>query len=387
MKENNQLQKHSSSDLVNALRARQSISLSDYRNAVMEIAKEELQGSYQYGAQEFLEKARTLARENGRRSHSVLNEPFLESVSPESIYDELVRRSTEERQILWEQSQYENLPEDLSEASRLFRVYGDDSRIDVKDSSDFAVKAFRYSTVLVTTRGSLKSNEDGSFTLRTVPFHDSFNDPLCSGQRFYNQPSLVGMICSGVFVGPDLIATAGHCVTSFATGDLRCIRGFEMRDDNTFRLQFEPDRVYFGVEVIDYKATLTEDWALLRVRGTTTANYAAPVRRIGKIVDRSRVLALGHPSGLPLKAAYGVVTDNSGTHSFESDLDTFSGNSGSIVVSYDGNKRWSEGLLVRGQEDYIKVGDCLKVSVCNPPSCAGGESVQRFADFQAQIPR
>jgi hypothetical protein len=108
------------------------------------------------------------------------------------------------------------------------------------------------------------------------------------------------------------------------------------------------------------------------------------LRRTGKIADRDAVFVVGHPCGLPQKVAGKArVADNREASHFAATLDTYGGNSGSGVFSATTFEL--EGLLVRGQTDFISVGGCY-VSQVYPSTGAKGEDVMRTAGWLAKLP-
>jgi V8-like Glu-specific endopeptidase len=84
----------------------------------------------------------------------------------------------------------------------------------------------------------------------------------------------------------------------------------------------------------------------------STNKTALPYRKKGKINTNAKLVVIGHPSGLPQKVSDdGQILNNKEEDFFVTNLDTFGGNSGSPVV--DLNSGMIEGILVRGEEDYI----------------------------------
>ena len=99
----------------------------------------------------------------------------------------------------------------------------------------------------------------------------------------------------------------------------------------------------------DERGATRRDWVLLRLEHPVThlgplspPRFAAP--RLGQ-----PVYTLGHPCGLPLKLADGASVLALEGGMFRSDLDTFTGNSGSPV--FDAATHALVGLVVEGQKD------------------------------------
>lgn len=280
--------------------------------------------------------------------------------------------------------------------TKLLAVYGDDSRREVREVPTplprgyFAGQAA--ATTLIQAASDLTPIGDGKFRLRTTSLNEwcqaTRSKPLCDGTRFMSQPCSPDG--SGVLIAPDIVLTAGHVVMRYTNNiqDRRFIFGFWMLDNDTARLEFPAEMVYSGREIIDWRATVTgPDWALVRLDRPVTGrkHLGSFLRRSGKVGDKQPLSVLGHPTGLPMKWAYGRVRDNSGDERVETNLDTFGGNSGSPVFSTVGRQLQLEGNLIGGETDYVQVGDCYQVKQCSDDGCIG-EMVQRITKVLRFIP-
>jgi hypothetical protein len=92
----------------------------------------------------------------------------------------------------------------------------------------------------------VRDNGDGTSTLQTSNFGTDKN--LCVGERFRDQP--VGAFCSGFLVGPDIIATAGHCVNADNVTNVRFVFGFRMRNATTAETIIRNEEIYRGVALL-----------------------------------------------------------------------------------------------------------------------------------------
>lgn len=228
-------------------------------------------------------------------------------------------------------------------------VYGTDDRIDVYQESDPLIRTWAASTCAVIQSSKLVVQPDGSYVL-TPSAYIKGGYPACPEEPFGDQPTAA--YCTGFLVGPDLIATAGHC--SMSTGTC-FVFGWEMLDPTTPRLAFDADRVYRWVETVSYAPSGNNDHYVVRVDRPVTAPGTQPfaIRRTGTIAVGDRVGVIGHPSGLPMKIAFGpttVVRSLQPTY-FVANLDTYGGNSGSPVINQDTGLL--EGILVRGATDFL----------------------------------
>jgi Peptidase S46 len=94
---------------------------------------------------------------------------------------------------------------------------------------------------------------------------------------------------------------------------------------------------------------------------------------------------IGHPCGLPQKyAPRARVRDNTPDTFFVANLDTYGGNSGSPVFNSSSNA--VEGILVRGENDFVSRGSCYVSMVCPTTGCRG-EDVTRSTVWAGKLPK
>jgi len=241
------------------------------------------------------------------------------------------------------------------------------------DDADSVVALFRAAAVA--------DNGNGTSTLRTANFGRQHN--LCPGERFRDQPT--GAFCSGFLVAPDIIATAGHCVNADNVGDVRFVFGFRMRDAETAETVIGNGEIYHGVALVGHQLVGNgADWALVRLDRPVPNHRIARIRRSGRIGDTQAVHVIGHPAGLPTKFAGGAsVRDNGPAVYFIANLDAYGGNSGSPVFNSDTHE--VEGILVRGETDFVRQGTCQVSLVCPTTGCRG-EDCTRATEFARLVP-
>ena len=266
-------------------------------------------------------------------------------------------------------------------------LYGEDDRKDYFDlENDEAKRKLADATVLLTSKGNLIPREDGKYTLHDDEFRRG-SYPPCSEERFGKQH--VGGWCSGFMVGPDVIATAGHCgENEFDIQNTAYVFGFKAIDPaDSGTTEFNADQVYFGAELLAHELSDVGDFALVRVDRPINAPGATPlpVRRNGRIQLGERIGVIGYPSGLPVKIAFGVetVVIRDEDPWLISNLDTYGGNSGSAVFNEAG---LVEGILVRGARDYIidYEKECFRSN--NMANADGGEAITKAKVFADRIP-
>lgn len=276
-------------------------------------------------------------------------------------------------------------------------IYGQDDRLDEYEVTDPCALAVGQAAVMLVYRQDVLNNGDGTYRLQAKPFAWWYEwlDPiesgntLCDDEPFRDQPS--AGICSGVLVGADLVATAGHCVACLDPDDIAVVFDFVMEDAETAVATLRHDQVYWVREVLDHQVG-SPDWGLLRLDRSVPGHAPLALRRAGRIDDGQPVLMVGYPWGLPRKYDSGaVVRENGETTFFQANLDTYRGSSGSPVVNLDAME--VEGLLVRGMPEFVEdtALGCDRSFVCPDGGCldegvSQWQDVTRATNFSAAVP-
>jgi hypothetical protein len=260
-------------------------------------------------------------------------------------------------------------------------IYGVDDRQDLFEVTEPLALQDADCVVALCRAADITDNGDGTSTLATQQFGTAYN--LCPTERFRAQPT--APFCSGFLVGPDLVATAGHCVDASTVANVRFVFGFRMVDATTPPGRIPNAEIYRGVAVVDRRQTGNgADWAVVRLDRPVLNHHVADTRRAGTIPNGQAVHVIGHPSGLPTKYAPGAtVRDNTPTEFFVANLDTYGGNSGSPVFNADTHE--VEGILVRGETDFVMSGTCRVSLVCPATGCRG-EDCTRTTQFIDDLP-
>lgn len=259
-------------------------------------------------------------------------------------------------------------------------IYGADDRVEFYQASA-PQQQVAGGIVALVDRSFLSQRRDGTWDLDTA---DTLSDyiPVCNGEPFANQPAPGE--CSGFLVGPDTIATAGHCMTGNACSRMRFVFDFKSEAAGQVTSHLDAEDVYQCSSIVR-SSTGQTDYAIVRLDRTVTGHTPLRVRAAGKVPNNAPVLLFGHPYGLPLKIAGGATVRQNGNASwFGSNLDSYSGNSGSAVVN--ANTGVVEGILVRGNNDFVARGNCYVSNVCNNGGCPGFEESTRATTFAAYIP-
>lgn len=248
-------------------------------------------------------------------------------------------------------------------------IYGTDDRADVYQVDRAELRELADSTVALIPNTNMRL-VNGMFTITASSFGDEMS--LCKDEPYYDQPLAAN--CSGSLVGEDLIATAGHCVTS--NSDCKkysFVFGFRMQDAKTAPMSISSDDVYACKEIVSREYSSRQDYALVRldraVRGHRVLTLAQTPAQPG-----DEIFVIGHPVGLPTKIAGGAAVRTQSGEYFTANLDTYGGNSGSAVF----NARTLEvvGILVRGAQDfaYDRQNQCTRSNYCADDACHGEDA-------------
>ncbi|MDD0853098.1 serine protease [Halobacteriovorax sp. GB3] len=245
-------------------------------------------------------------------------------------------------------------------------VYGQDNRIDVDLHPNQKLREYDRSVATQIEKKYI----DANFFIDAPTIKESWN--LCPSERFLAQMNPGN--CTGFLVEEDLIATAGHCMTSLETCE-DFYWAFDFKDSTT---QFDSSQIYrckeIEKQVLDHSTML--DYALVRLDRPVVDRKPLRVRTSGRVSSGTPLAVIGNPTGLPLKIADGAqVRDGNNDIYFKANLDTFGGNSGSPVINTDTGI--VEGILVRGETDYRYVNKdglfCREVYTCADDGCDGEE--------------
>lgn len=246
-------------------------------------------------------------------------------------------------------------------------VYGSDDRLDLYQVKDKRVLALADSTVALFEGGNVALQSDKA-ALTTHHYGQEYN--LCKEEPFYEQAT--GAFCSGSLVAPDVIMTAGHCVPSAEEcAGIKFVFGFGIKQEGPQPSSVAASEVYscgqlLGREQNNHGA----DWALVKLDRPVKGHKPLKLDRDRGVQNGDLLFVVGHPAGLPTKVAGGAkVRDASPEGFFVANLDTYGGNSGSAV--FNAATGLVEGILVRGENDYVYKGSCRVSNVCPADGCRG----------------
>ncbi len=269
-------------------------------------------------------------------------------------------------------------------------IYGNDDRKDIFDVTDPQMLQVAQATCVVVDRSEITNLGNGTYSLATSPWLTQNGVTVCSDERFRGQERIG--FCTGFLVGEDIIATAGHCITSPSScGNSAFVFGFEQIDSTTPpETIVSADNVYFCNGIIDRQYSGNFDHSIVQLDRNVVNRAPLPIRRSGSVADGDPLFVVGHGIVLPMKAAGGAVVKNANgaIPYFQANLDTYGGNSGSPVFGASSNL--IEGILVRGGTDFVTVNGCRRSNVVpNSGNTGGGlmfEEASKTITFAASIP-
>jgi V8-like Glu-specific endopeptidase len=194
---------------------------------------------------------------------------------------------------------------------------------------------------------------------------------LCAGERFDSDPSL-GYSCSGFLVGPDLIATAGHCMVNTGENhnetETYCkvyswLFDYQIDAGGKANVDTIPAEHLYQCKQVIYavreEGAPYRDYALVQldrpVANREPLLLADPTTRPIK----TPLSMIGYPFGTPAKLSSGaeILLDDLARTSFITNLTAFEGNSGSAV--FDSSNE-VVGILIGGTPSSSLVEDDVK---------------------------
>jgi V8-like Glu-specific endopeptidase len=281
-------------------------------------------------------------------------------------------------------------------------IYGTDNRKDIIELKNSDLKLLSKAVAARIDKWSYKKidNLKKLISFDQAPIlSDKLSIGVCKDERFASQVTLSD--CTAFLVGDDLLVTAGHCITdmnktvrnssNYYCEEYEWLFNYDANIKGVFnRENIDSKDIYKCKKVIYAKYTDKQDFAIVQLKRSVKGIKPLKVRKSGKIKSKTPVFVIGHPNGLPKKYSDGAnVRVNSKSEFFTTNLDTFSGNSGSPVFNADTLE--VEGILVRGKTDYIDSelnGEyCQRVNTCdnNTKKCSiqdpetDGEQVTRIS--------
>ena len=301
-------------------------------------------------------------------------------------------------------------------------IYGHDNRREIIFDS-FKNKTLAPAIAMSVGNVYLQPQPDQTFSLDFLDASDSLTIGLCPEERFSRQKAN-WLNCTGFLVAPDVLVTAGHCMTFQHTrrpisaenevtamcADFDWMFDFKTNSQGIVSLKnYQQSTQHSQCKEVLYSKISQDnlrrndvrigeygmDWAIIRL------SQPMPQRQVLNLATtepqkRESVYTIGYPSGLPMKIATGAtVFDTHFEHFFTTDLDISSGNSGGPVFN---QKNQVVGIVVRASpgDDYTwnEKRNCATSIKCNigTGECAPtrrnyplGTLVQKIAPIEAKL--
>ena len=262
-------------------------------------------------------------------------------------------------------------------------IYGEDERMDLYEVDSFEVLNLARSTVALVdqSRMDVLDLSPMSFGLKGTNFGEGYK--LCEQERFREQT--ITARCSGFLVAPDLIVTAGHCM--MAQDDCQntqFVFDLALQQKGQEPQSLNQNQVYHCAQVVTLQLdTEGTDFAVVRLDRPVLDRKPLPLRRQSQAQVGEPLMIIGNPLGLPTKVAPGgsVRETQKNKPYFVANLDSFGGNSGSPVISEITGE--VAGVLVRGEVDFERQGDCRISKRCALNDCRGEDviHIERILPF------
>ena len=251
-------------------------------------------------------------------------------------------------------------------------IYGEDNRVDVVESSDSMYVELARSTAAMVKNERISTQGRGTIKFAGKSLQSR---GICAEERFSAQTTVAS--CSGFLVGENLIATAGHCIrTQSDCQNNKWVFDYKVAGKNDTSVTVNRKNVYKCKRIVSraLSSLNKDDYALIELDRKVLDRRILNTRKRGKVSRGDELVVIGHPSGLPTKIADGSTVRSLKKKYFVADLDTYGGNSGSAV--FNANTGVVEGILVRGEKDYVNApGRRCKISNVVAQNRGRGEDV------------
>jgi V8-like Glu-specific endopeptidase len=269
---------------------------------------------------------------------------------------------------------------DLADQLSAKVIYGEDNRLEYCETSKVDQMALSDSTAVLVKKTDLVEKNSTVLKYDATTFAQSFN--LCKEEPFRDQLSLG--FCSGFLVAPDTMVTAGHCIrTEAACSNTAFVFGFNVKSVGAYPTETLASEVYYCSKLVkSVVETSGKDYAVVKLDRPVVGHNPLKLRQSGSLNVNDSVVVMGYPSGIPLKIAGGAKVRSLQSGYFVANLDTYGGNSGSAVFNETTGE--VEGILVRGETDFVINGNCRVSNKCKDDECRG-EDVTTIAEVLGDL--
>lgn len=264
-------------------------------------------------------------------------------------------------------------------------IYGDDHRREPFELEDKSLGLFAQSSVALIPEENMHL-DGGSYRLSAQTYGKEYQ--LCPSERFFEQQTPA--FCSGTMVTEDIVLTAGHCLETLeACKKTKFVFGYSLHEAGKLPREIPAKDVFSCREILareeenDFNPEYGVDYALVRLDRPARHRAFVPMNATGGPKPGDSLFTFGYPAGLPLKFVINGKVRNPGKNLFQTNLDTYGGNSGSAVMNLA--TRELEGILIRGDYDFEYTNqNCYVSKRCDDDGCQG-EWVMKVDEILARL--
>ncbi len=274
------------------------------------------------------------------------------------------------------------------QAEFIYTVYGKDDRLDWYElKKDKAKKeAFNNSQavgLLFPNKQKLKEYRDTYLELEAQLLKYNPGKKLCGGFQFKHQRVPPLGICTCFLIGPNLIATAGHCLEKKKSTEAEILLDCYASESCDKMEQIRTNPIYSIDSCLFFRDDKLVDLAIYRLAEKVdshqilTLDFSMPA-------TLQALYAWGHPYGLPLKFVDGSILAKVEDNKCQTQLDMSAGNSGSPIFAQSTNQ--VIGVFVAGSRDYNE--NCGKMPdscIFESKGCLDFETFQSFYSVKNEI--
>lgn len=253
-------------------------------------------------------------------------------------------------------------------------IYNTDTRQEIAAESPVEVmQLIQKRTLAVIHTANLFTQPSGDILF--LPRHYGRAFKLCSDERFYDQPSLPR--CTASVIGKDLILTAGHCISEDNCRYTRFIADFVLEENGENPIRTTTEKIFSCKKIIYENNNPELDVAIVQI--DREFPHSPLVLAELPLTPLDEILAVGFPSGLPMKSSGLGPIRKVSFNMINAELETYGGNSGSPIFKKD--SALVEGILVAGENDFVlsEKEKCYRSNVCNSSTCSGEDIISAQA--------